>query len=291
LPVEREFIYGILTSAEVVPFCHLPPNLAVVPIMRSNGGYETIQRPKAQARGKAYLAKYLEEVEKEWRRSKSSQRMTIYERLDYDRGLSRQNPSLKYKVVYLTSGTNLATTVVVDEPYEIEARGGRVRVNGIVVGHTLYLFQTNNVDEAHYLTAILNSNILNDLIKPMQARGSFGERHIVKKPLEFPIPRYESNNPVHRRLSELGREAREVVCRELDRMLKELGYWNTVNNYYSYMYGFSSGGRPLAPNQVGRLRDYIRENVVRDILAEIDQLVAQLLSASSHRGTLLSFMS
>jgi hypothetical protein len=217
----------------------------------------------------------------------------VYEWLNYQNKLTKQNPNLKYKVVYLTSGTNLAATVVVDEPYEIEARGGRVRVNGVVIGHTLYLFQTSNVDEAHYLTAILNSNILNDLIKPMQARGSFGERHIVKKPLEFPIPRYDFNNQVHRRLSELGKEAREAVCRELDRVLKELGYLNIVKNYYDYMYGISSGGqvRPLAPNQVGRLRDYIRENVVKDILAEIDRLVIQLLSASSRRGTLLSFMS
>jgi hypothetical protein len=74
-------------------------------------------------------------------------------------------------------------------------------------------------------------------------------------------------------------------------VLKELGYWNIVDNYYGYMHGISSGGRPLAPNQVGRLRDYIRENAIRDILAEIDQLVAQLLSASSRRDTLLSFMS
>jgi len=293
LPVEREFIYGILTSAEVVPFCHLPPNLAVLPITRSSGGYRIITQREAQVRGKAHLVRYLEEVEREWARVRTErQRVTsAYEWLNYQNKLTKQNPSFKYKVVYLTSGTNLAATVVVDEPYEIEARGGRVRVNGIVVGHTLYLFQTNNVDEAHYLTAILNSNILNDLIKPMQARGSFGERHIVKKPLEFPIPRYDSTNPVHRRLSELGKEAREAVCRELDRVLKELGYWNIVDNYYGYMHGISSGGRPLAPNQVGRLRDYIRENVVRDILAEIDRLVIQLLSASSRRGTLLSFMS
>jgi hypothetical protein len=125
----------------------------------------------------------------------------------------------------------------------------------------------------------------------MQTKGAYGPRHFHKKPLEFPIPRYDFDNQVHRRLSELGKEAREVVCRELDRVLKELDYLNMVKNYYSYMYGFSSGGRPLAPNQVGRLRDYIRENVMRDILAEIDRLVIQLLPASSHRGTLLSFMS
>jgi hypothetical protein len=292
LPVEREFIYGLLTSAEVVPFCHLPPNLAVLPIIRSSGGYEIIQRLEAQARGKAYLARYLEEVEEGWRKSKSSQRMTIYDRLDYDRGLSKQNPGLKYKVVYLTSGTNLAATVVVDEPYEVEVKGGRVRVNGITIHTTLYLYQTNNEDEAHYLTAILNSNILNDLVKPMQARGGFGERHFHKKPLEFPIPRYDPNNPIHRRLSELGREAREVVCKELNKALQDLGYSSVVNGYYSYMYGSSSGGqvKPLAPNQVGRLRDHIRENVIRDILAEIDQLVVQLLSTSNRRGSILDFL-
>ena len=290
LPVEREFIYGILTSAEVVPFCHLPPNLAVLPIMRS-GGYRIITQREAQARGKAHLVRYLKEVEKEWTKSKSSQRMTIYDRLDYDRGLSKQNPSLKYKVVYLRSGTNLAATVVVDEPYLVKVGNSEVKVNGIIIHTTLYLYQTNNEDEAHYLTAVLNSSILNELVKPMQTKGAYGPRDFHKKPLEFPIPRYESNNPVHRRLSELGREAREVVCRELDRVLKELGYLNIVKNYYDYMYGISSGGRPLAPNQVGRLRDYIRENAVRDILAEIDQLVVQLLPASSHRDTLLSFMS
>jgi len=57
------------------------------------------------------------------------------------------------------------------------------------------------------------------------------------------------------------------------------------------MYGSSSCGRPLAPNQVGRLRGYIRENVVRDILAETDQLVVQLLSEPGRRGALLSFVS
>jgi hypothetical protein len=102
-------------------------------------------------------------------------------------------------------------------------------------------------------------------------------------------------NPIHRRLGELGREAREVVCRELNRVLRDLDYSSIVNNYYSYMYGLNSGGqvKPLAPNQVGRLRDHIRENVIRDILTEIDQLVTQLLSTPSqtnHRGSILDFL-
>jgi hypothetical protein len=204
--------------------------------------------------------------------------------------LTKQDPSFKYKVVYLRSGTNLAAAVVVDEPYEVEAKGGRVRVNGIVIHTTLYLYQTNNEDEAHYLTAMFNSSVLNDLVKPMQTRGAYGPRDFHKKPLEFPIPRYDPSNPVHRRLSELGRKAREVVCRELNRALKELGYLNAVNGYYSYMYGFGGGqARPLSPPQVARLRDYTRENVIADLLAEIDELVRDLLSAPGRSNTLLDF--
>jgi hypothetical protein len=293
LPVEREFIYGLLTSAEVVPFCHLQPNPAVLPITPSNSGYRIIQRPEAQARGKAHLTRYLEEVEEGWRKSKSSQGMTIYERLDYDGGLSKQSPNLRYKVVYLRSGTNLAATVVVDEPYPVKVGSSEVKVNGIIIHTTLYLYQTNNENEAHYLTAVLNSSILNELVKPMQTKGAYGPRDFHKKPLEFPIPQYDPNNPIHRRLSELGREAKEVVCRGLNRVLQELGYLGIVNNYYNYMYGYSSGAeqsRPLMPNQVGRLRDYIRDNVIRDILAEVDQLVVQLLSASSRGGSILDFL-
>ncbi|MCC6021363.1 MAG: hypothetical protein LM577_08385, partial [Thermoproteaceae archaeon] len=74
LPVEREFIYGVLTSAEVVPFCHLPPNLAVLPIMPGSGGYRIVRKNGALARGKAHLARYLEEAEKGWSRGKSSQK-------------------------------------------------------------------------------------------------------------------------------------------------------------------------------------------------------------------------
>jgi len=295
LPVEREFIYGLLTSAEVVPFCHLQPNPAVLSITPSNSGYRIIQRLEAQARGKAHLARYLEEVEGAWARVRTERQKdtSVYEWLNYQNKLTKQNPNLKYKVVYLTSGTNLAATVVVNEPYPVKVGSSEVKINGVIIGHTLYIFQTNNEDEAHYLTAILNSNILNDLITPMQARGGFGERHIVKKPLEFPIPKYDPNNPIHRRLSELGREAKEVVCRELNSVLQELGYSSVVDGYYNYMYGYSSSGeqaRPLTPNQVGRLRDHIRENVIRDILAEIDQLVTQLLSASNRGGSILDFL-
>jgi hypothetical protein len=75
-----------------------------------------------------------------------------------------------------------------------------------------------------------------------------------------------------------------------------LGYSSVVDGYYNYMYGSSSSGeqvKPLTPSQVGRLRDYIRENVIRSILAEIDELATQLLSTPNqtiHGSSILSFL-
>jgi hypothetical protein len=189
LPVERKFIYGVFTSAEALPFCHLPPNTAILPIVPEGSRYRVIRKEEALRMGYTKLTQWLEETEKIWSEVRGEkEKITTYEWLDYRHKLSQQNPRAKYKVVYLTSGTNLAATVIDVENFLKENQ----LINGVVAGHTLYFYDTDNAEEAYYLVAILNSSILDDLIKPMQARGEFGERHIVKKPLEFPIPRYKS---------------------------------------------------------------------------------------------------
>ena len=55
--------------------------------------------------------------------------------------------------------------------------------------------------------AILNSRKLDSLIKPFQAKGAFGERHINKIPLSFPIPRYDSQIQSHKELAKDG-----IIC-------------------------------------------------------------------------------
>jgi len=289
LPVEGDFIYGVLTGSEVVPFCHLRPNLAVLPLLPKSR--TIIRKTEASHLEKQYLMKYLEVVEGEWDRVMSGRRksMSVYERLNYQNGLTKQDPKFRYKVVYLRSGKNLAASVIFDEQYELEASDGSVRVNGVIIDSTLYFYQTDDVDEADYLAAVLNSNVLNDLIKPMQSKGAFGERDIHKKPLEFPIPGYNPENPVHRELSGLGRKAREVVCGKLNEVLGSLtsggeSYLDALNRYYDYLLGRWGGERQvsmLTPNQVGRLRDHIRESLLQDVLTEIDERVGQLLSNSA----------
>jgi hypothetical protein len=271
LPVERKFIYGVFTSAEVLPFCHLPPNIAVLPIVPEGSRYRIIKREEALRMGYTKLAQWLEEAEKIWSevRGEKEKKMTIYERLDYQRGLTTQNPRARYRVVYLTSGTNLAATVINLEDVLKENQ----LINGVVAGHTLYFYDTDNAEEAYYLVAILNSSILDDLIKPMQARGEFGERHIVKKPLEFPISKYDPNNEVHRKLVELGKKASEIAQRMLPQLLSARGYDKRLKER-----------GVLTPQEVATLRRDIKERL-RDVVQQIDDLVIEIFKESASGDT------
>lgn len=270
LPVEREFIYGVLTSAEVLPFCHLPPNVAVLPIRPAGTGYQLFERQTAQQAGYQHLARWLEEAERVWEKARGAkaERTSIYEWLDYRRKLTSQSPTAKYRVVYLTSGTYLTACVVRNEPITM----GTVELRGIVTGHTLYRYDTYDEDEAHYLVAVLNSRILDELIKPMQSRGQFGERHFVKKPLEFPIPRYDPGNPLHTKLSELGRKAYETTRQLLPQLLGELDYDRRLRERGA-----------LTPQEVARLRQRIREEL-GSLIDEIDEITARLLSSRPDRN-------
>jgi hypothetical protein len=170
LPIERRFVYGVLTSAEVMPFCHLPPNVAVLPIIPAGNGYQMIAKDVAERLGYDYLAGWLEEVERVWNRVRGEkmERMNIYQRLDYQHGISYQNPNVRFKVAYLRSGTHLAATVVDAKRIFEESP----LLNGIIIESTLYYHETANIDESFYVIAVLNSNILDELELVAEPSGS-----------------------------------------------------------------------------------------------------------------------
>jgi len=267
LPVEKKFIYGVFTSAEVLPFCHLPPSIAVLPIVPEGSRYRIIRKEEALRAGYTKLAKWLEEAEKIWSevRGEKEKKMTMYEWLDYRRKLTTQSSSARFKVVYIHSGSYLTATVI-DIKKVLEENK---LLNGLVVADTLYYYDTNNEEEAYYLVAVLNSTVLDELVTPMQAKGGHGERHFVKKPLEFPIPKYKPEDEVHRKLTELGKKASELAQRVLPQLLNARGYDKRLKER-----------GVLTKNEVGVLRGDIRERLA-DIIKQIDDLVVELLKTES----------
>ena len=104
--------------------------------------------------------------------------------------------------------------------------------------------------EADYLVSFLNSEAVNEAIKPFQSRGLLGERHVHKKVLGLPIPLFDPRKADHTALAALGARARK----EARRFVK----------------------RAALPASVGRRRALVREEI-SSTLHEIDEVVRKLI--------------
>jgi hypothetical protein len=81
-----------------------------------------------------------------------------------------------------------------------------------VVEHALYWGTAASLDEANYLSAVLNSETLLKIIQPLQARGEHNPRHFDKYVWQAPIPLYDESNALHQRLANHGCQAAEIAA-------------------------------------------------------------------------------
>ncbi|MHA2287996.1 MAG: HsdM family class I SAM-dependent methyltransferase [Promethearchaeota archaeon] len=119
---------------------------------------------------------------------------TLYENLNYWNKLQKQINHQAHTVVYNASGSNLKAAVI------------RYENQKIIVGSENYYYSTNSEEEAYYLSAILNSPELSKNIKLIKS-----SRHIHKRPFMYPIPSYDKNHPIHRKLAKKGETCHGLV--------------------------------------------------------------------------------
>jgi len=253
--VEARFLYATLLSTDLVPFGHLDYRLVVLPIEPEEDHYRMLTAEEARERGFLGLAKWLERAQAEWarRRGLKAERMSIYERLDHVRGLTRQNPQAKYRVTYPDINRVMFAVVVrTDEPIQMQIGGQGICVGGYVTDCKNYCCETDSEEEAYYLCAVLNSPVVDVMLRPFRRREQRGHPDVHKKVFEVaPIPLFDSSREEHRRLAELGRVCSEKVSRWLAEARPE--------------------GRSIGP-----LRAAVRD-LLRAELAEIDACAREIV--------------
>jgi methylase of polypeptide subunit release factors len=252
--VEGRFLYATILSTDLLPFGHLPFRLVVLPIEPVGTGYALLTAEESRGKGYLHLARWLGATQAEWktRRAEKAERMDVLGWLDYRHKLTAQNPQARYRVLYPTSATYLCACVVENKPVEFEIGGQRLEARGIIASEVTYHLETDNEAEAHYLTAMLNAPVIDQKLKPMQARGQWGPRHIHKKVLELPIPQFDPSEEAHLKLAELGRVCTQKVTDWLE------------------------GGGPGKVRSIGKLRSMVREMLAEE-LGEIDGLVRKMI--------------
>jgi hypothetical protein len=192
--VEAQFIRPMHLGATIVAYRARTPGLAVIPIVNS----ELLDSSDERLDEFPGLAEWWRRAEQIWDANKPRRsRLSLRQRIDYHRELSKQLPGCSERVVYTKSGQHLAACRITDP----EA----------VIDHKLYWSPAQSVDEARYLCAVLNSQALADAIVDLQARGQHNPRDFDKHVFAFPFPEFNRDYEIHLRLANLGARAERIA--------------------------------------------------------------------------------
>lgn len=200
--IERELLYRTALSKHLLPFLVVPDTpLITLPVLVQDDRYEVLDSASLLREGYRDGARWFKEAENLWvqYRAAKANSMLFTDRLDYQKGLTRQNPESRWTVLYNASGTNVSAAAI--DVFE----------QRFIVDHKLYYFSASIKEEAFYLSGILNTTILNDIIKPFQSAGQMGQRDIHTVPLELPVPPFDPENGMHRTIAELAEMAASNV--------------------------------------------------------------------------------
>jgi hypothetical protein len=190
--VERQFIRPLYLGDSIAPFRCMQPFDSVIPWngtrLLDHGDGELIQFQG--------LARWWRNATAVWAQHGSEQ-LSLKQRLDYQRGLTRQFPAAAYRVVFNKSGMYLAAAVLEDQ--------------SAIIDHTLIWGGVETSDEARYLTAVLNSTVVTNAVQHLQVRGEHNPRHFDKYVFQLPVPLYVADNERHRQLVTLARRAEGIA--------------------------------------------------------------------------------
>lgn len=196
--VETQFVRPMHLGATIVAFRPREPWLAIIPF----DGERVLDGQDERLDEYPGLAAWWREAESLWNQN-SANRMSLRDRLDYQRLLRKQFPIPEHRVVYTKSGQHLAACRISDQT--------------AVIDHKLYWAAADTLAEARYLTAVLNSEALSRGVERLQARGQHNPRDFDMHVFAVPFPIFDADVETHRRLADLAERAESVAATvELD---------------------------------------------------------------------------
>ena len=199
--IEAEHVCDVHLGETVVPYLILDPIKAVFPVSRHSGAlvkrHDGWYGVDPLALGDRMRRRW-RTISELWDQHKSpNNKLGLIGVLDFIGQFSAQQTAgadTNSRVVYATSGRTTAAIV---------------QDKNAIIDHTLYWVSTSSLDEAAYLTAIINSTALEAAVTPLMPKGQFGARHVHKHLWRLPIPEYDEDISLHREIAEAGKAAAE----------------------------------------------------------------------------------
>ncbi|HPG29654.1 MAG TPA: N-6 DNA methylase [bacterium] len=243
--IDSNFLFSTAVAKNVAPFILINPPVALLPVIADEQNQiKLLDWNGIKNEGFIDTAFWFKWVEEEWEKHKTQNNKNIsaVDYLNWQNKLTTQYISARYLVLYTASAKDANACIVDRKKLDLK----------FIVESKCYWATAENLKEAYYLTAFLNSNIANKLIKSFQTVGLFGPRDIHKKILEIPLEKFNASNAKHNKISEFGKicsaKSEKYISKNLD------------SNY-----------------NIGKVRLEIRK-LLSDELNQIDDLLLEIVS-------------
>ena len=222
--VESSHAYSVYPGESIAPYVTLEPLQAVLPVRRSDRAFSVDPAGPGGIRLGGLdrlMRERWETINRLWEESKSpNNRLNLLQRLDYHRELSsqldwqqelppRQESDLEdlvphSRIVYTSAGVPTAAIIPSSKA---------------IVDYKLFWIPCRDIEEGHYLLAIINSNVLYQAAIPLMNSGQFGARDLQKHLWKLPIPAYDGERQLHRDIFMAG----EMAAMGAREQLRQLG--------------------------------------------------------------------
>ena len=195
----------------VVPYATLEPLKAMLPVKR--GEYEI--PTDAEGPGGISLGGLERRMRRRWQtishlwdtNKRPVTKLNLAERFDYHREMSsqlewqRDDGGRPLRVLYTKSGEPTAALLADRQA---------------IVDFKLYWIACRDLDEAHYLLAIINSNALAEAVNRYTTPNWSGKTRDLEKHLwKLPIPEFDAGNYAHQAVAQAGAWAAEATAARL----------------------------------------------------------------------------
>ena len=97
-----------------------------------------------------------------------------------------------------------------------------------LVDHLLYWIPCRTIDEAIYLVAVINSDVLQEAVKPLMSKGQFGARDLHKHLWKLAIPEFDLAEELRTIIAEAGATAAAGAGKKLAEIRERRGDKLTV---------------------------------------------------------------
>ena len=211
--VEAAHLFDVHLGETLAPYVTLDPLKALLPIKRADPSIAI--SADANGMGGVRLGSLERRMRERWRTVSSlweqnkspNNKLNLLGRLDYHGELSaqldwgRDSSDRPVRLVYTKAGE--PTAALLDD-------------GTAIVDHLLYWVTCKDLQEAHYLLAIINSECLAVAVNPYTTPNWAGKvRDLHKHLWKLPIPEFDRGGPLHVEISHAGRAAAEGAAREL----------------------------------------------------------------------------